>query len=508
MILGRISKILFRIVTPLAFLALCACQGFETELRVLPRSSSRANLVLNSEKGPLELVPGRYPVRVVLPKKGGQDYKLLFKDKTRGEIAVPLRLPSVTSLLFALESVDVRSEDLGQAVDLTLAREVRGERSQLNAAFSDPKSGELLAFVRVSEIPGNALGEAGSAGPSSDAADSYPSADFFRDYQRLKLSQRGAYVPIDGNLEKWGFWASIADRLGNTSARAILAPWIHDRYQHVQWRVGSDEKDPDGKMYRIFHAWEELLRKSPIVDFFAFLHGRPNGEEGSDIREIRPLYYLPKKKSQFRLAYTAGCGSRSALSYIRDFNAVVAAGHPASSPSPIFAFSIIRAWTQGQTGAKSLRHGYEEGKAIATAVYPKIQASGKIGSSLGLAKWSDTKTLLEESEPMFSWTEELNWERISIASTVAPARKTRKQTEIYEARISEYASADTTFQRTKEYAPLDLSYNLCALRYHLEESWIASFDSGVEFIPPQLIQEQKQLYKKALSGLKCIKPEI
>jgi hypothetical protein len=146
--------------------------------------------------------------------------------------------------------------------------------------------------------------------------------------------------------------------------------------------------------------------------------------------------------------YTEGCNSRSALDFIRDFNAGYAAGHSKVSASPLFSFAIIRNWVLGQSALASIQEGFKEGRALGKFLYPAIKAAG-------FGRWSDADQMIEDSEPMFSWTKMLTLENTGIAKSALPVRDTEEAALIFESKVSSYQSAEKSGLPTGFHAPVD-----------------------------------------------------
>lgn len=302
-----------------ALLLLSGCNTFELELRVLPHASGSKNLVLTSNRGPLELPPGAYPFHVELSENSGKPSTLTFKDSKRGEFKVAIQLPNVNDLEESLAPIEVESEELGQPVHLTLTRDAQQEEDRIAVTLTDPQSDTLIAVAQLyyQNKETNYEGQTGK---------------FLRAYQRVKYAERGVAI-------------SIEDPSLNASLQVLLAPWLYSRYAQVEWHHDLEKS----------HAgWKNLIQKSPVIDYFSFQL------QNSDAKEVEILNTLSKKKNQLRLVYVADPDFSSARSFMSTFNASFASSPDEISETSLFSFSMIRSWSLGMNGEASLRRALHE----------------------------------------------------------------------------------------------------------------------------------------------------
>lgn len=454
-------------------LILTGCETLKTELRVIPHSADVKNLTFQSEKGALELVPGIYSVEIKVstdPKKPSQ---VIFQGKNKTSHAVAIHLPEVQELSNRLEAIEISSTELGQPVDLTLTRDTTAGQDRIGITLTDPKTGNLLA---VSQIYFH----------SDETNYEGKTAQFLRSYQRVKLSERGIYIPVESTLNDGYFLSQIDDQWVNTSVQVLIAPWIYSRYNQVEWRIGSHDQQNEEAQKERRTAWSKLIETSPVIDYFAFL------SSGSSLIEAEPLYYLPKNKNQLRFVYTEGTQADSGQSLITLFNAGFSAAHRETSESlqsgtfGHFGFTLTRSWTLGMSALTGLRRAYIESKI------------------LGISPWSDNS---EMSLTSFSWTSELPLEKTGISFSATPARETKEKTEIYQAKISNYigASSKQTQFLSDETAPENFGYDICSLKRTLTEHAFedrrnieyGDYSIESELRHAQLIRYQHQLDAKA-----------
>jgi|GEM_PF-2848758 len=450
-------------------LILTGCNTFKTELRVIPHSTDVKNLTLQSEKGPLELVPGIYPVEIKISTDPTKSSQVIFQDKNKSVHMVAVHLPNAQEMSNRLEAIEISSIDLGQPVNLTLTRDAADSQDRIGITLTDPKTGNLLAISQVYF-------------QSNESSYEGKTAQFLRSYQRVKLSERGIYIPIESTLNDGYVLSQMDDRWVNTSVQVLIAPWIYSRYNQVEWRIGSHDQQSDQAQKERMTAWSKLIENSPVIDYFAFL------SSDSSLVESEPLYYLPKNKNQLRFMYTEGNQADSGQSLIKYFNAGFAAGHSESFGSfGHFGFTLTRSWTLGMSAFTGLKRAHIESKI------------------LSFSPWFDDS---EMNLTSFSWTSELPLEKTGISFSATPERATKEQTEIYQSKISNYSNSTSNQAQylSDETAPENFGYDLCSLKRTLTEHAFEdrrNIEYGNAPIESQLRHAQLIRYQHQLDSKTC-----
>lgn len=381
-------------------IALVGCKEITTTLRVQPGETLR----LKTDGGFAEIPEGEYPIVLKLTADELKPSVLKIRD-----LSVDLYLPTQKELLHVLEPQQILAEEVGQAFDVLITREVGLNEDQLGISLYSQEQGRLLAtaqFVnKLTEVTYNK-----------------ETGEFLKSYQTVKSSQRGVLVPIDGDMDNAGLSPTM-DGLVNFTAMLMLAPWVKLSYSKAIFILGKETEDDP----LVEEAWRELVEDYPVIDYFPFTHG------GVDEYLARPLHKLPKKEHQLRFVYTEGCHSGSAYHFIKEYNAAATAGHRSTSVSPLFAFSVVRAWALGHSAKKSIQKGWKSGKV--NSHLANLLSAGAIKDMGG---WDSVDDMINSSELMMAWTPDLEPHKIFINRSAVVSREGTRNREIFEARVSEF----------------------------------------------------------------------
>lgn len=244
----------------LLILLLCiGCKEVKMDLVVVSDRNSRENFTFSNADGlHRSLDPGEYQLKIKFSNSSTKpsSIEITKPSDSRFKEKLQANLPHADEFLHVNDAMKIEARDLDQNFSMIITREVDIREDHIGISFFTPDFEILLATAEFRH-------------KSYRSAYDERSGEFLQSYQAVKRSQRGVFVPIDGDIDDNGFHSEILDSVVNFAGMVLVAPWVYFRYSNVQWALGDKADDSD----YVRERWRRLVQKNPVIDYFAFTHG-------------------------------------------------------------------------------------------------------------------------------------------------------------------------------------------------------------------------------------------
>ncbi len=366
----------------------------DTSIIVKTLDGERIKLPKGKMKGEL-VIDGDNPNRSYL-----QLY--MVKNNKKYRPIIPMRLPSIDILLGSTDPVKLESKTLGQNFGMIVMRELRLKDDLFTVTFHDSDFNNSFAEMTFEFEPDTVKFDEDKK-------------QFLASYQKVVRKQRALIVKIDGNVDnslslssKFGWLEKTLDHIVNYGGAALISPWAYARYSEVKWMIGDSSQEKEEEQYEDLG---KIVDEYPVIDYFAFVHA---GNQHLPL--LATADELGLKKNQLRVVYTGACDSGPGQEWMKNFGAVAAGGQRATSASPLFQFTVLRKWVYGFNFEDALVNGYEAGARRARAM-EWITFADKWQEEKGFLAWKSVDDMLEQSEILYSYTQELPANQIEISQS-------------------------------------------------------------------------------------------